>query len=122
MDSNTLWLPPSARRRPKLLRPDSRDYQTTSVMDALTSLTYDAFIAGMRDEWESQFTEAERAGPVSFVQYMTESFETLKWRLDTDIPDALRRGAITRVEYNGSMAVFTKLKDYSVRFLKEHTR
>ena len=117
-----LWLPPSARRRPKLLRPDSNDYKAASVAEGIMRLSYSDFVLGMREEWESQFTEAERAGPVSLVQYMKEAFETLQWRLSTDIPEAFRRGSIDRGEYNSSVEFFSRLRDYTARFLREHNQ
>lgn len=111
-----LWLPRSARRRLKRARPDSTDYK--QVIDPEGKLTYDAFISASREEWEGQFTNAERSGPISFEHYMGLQLETLNWRVNSDIPNSLSIGTIDKIEADGSLDFFRRLKDFTESYLR----
>lgn len=117
MDSKLL-LPQSARRRQKQDRPDSTDYKHAATIDPEGKLTYDAFISASREEWQDQFTAAERQGPISFEHYMGLQLETLNWRVITDIPSKLRIGAIDKIEADGCLPFFLRLRDYTERYLR----
>lgn len=116
--SKELWIPPEARRRQKQDRKDSTDYKKAAEIDPEGKLTYDAFISGSREEWQEQFTAAERQGPISFDHYMGLQFETLTWRVETDIPDSERTGAIDSTEAKSCSDFFRRLKDYTERYLR----
>lgn len=113
-----LWLPRSARRRLKQNRPDSTDYKQAAVIDPEGELTYDAFISASREEWQEQFTAAERQGPISFEHYMGLQFETLNWRVNDDIPNSLRIGSLDKIEAKGCSDFFRRLRDYTERYLR----
>lgn len=115
-----LWLPPSARRRLKADRPDSTDYKQVVefAIDPGGKLSYDAFISAMKEEWEDQFTAAERHGPISFEHYVGLSHETLLWRLSDDIPSRLRQGALDQTEAKACTDFFRRLKDFTERYLR----
>jgi len=117
-DKSGLWLPDSVRRRPKLWRPDSTDYKQAAAIDPEGKLSYDAFIAGCREEWLDQYTAAERGGPITFEYYMTLSLDTLRWRITDDIPSSLRAGSIDRVEARGCLNFFGRLRAYTERYLR----
>lgn len=116
--SDKLWLPPSARRRQKQDRKDSTDYKKAAVIDPEGKLTYDAFISGSREEWQQQFTAAERQGPISFDHYMGLQLETLNWRVTEDIPNSERTGALEKHEAKGCSDFFRRLRDYTERYLR----
>ena len=115
---NKLWLPQSARRRLRKDRPDSTDYKQAPVIDPEGKLTYDSFISASREEWQSQFTPAERQGPISFEHYMGLQLETLSWRVKEDIPDSMHRGVLNKEEAEGSLDFFRRLRDYTERYLR----
>lgn len=118
MQDSKLWLPQSARRRLKRDRPDSSDYKKAAAIDPEGKLTYDAFISGSMEEWQQQFTPAERQGPISFDHYMGLQYETLNWRVTEDIPNSLRMGALDKIEAKGCSDFFRRLKDYTERYLR----
>lgn len=116
--SDKLWLPPSARRRQRQNRRDSTDYKTAASIDPEGRLTYDAFISGSREEWQEQFTPAERQGPISFEHYMGLQLETLNWRLNEEIPNRKLLGAIDSIEAKACSDFFRRLRDYTERYLR----
>lgn len=116
--SDTLWLPRSARRRLKRDRQDSTDYKQAASIDPEGKLTYDAFVSASREEWLDQFTPEERQGPISFEHYMGLQLETLGWRVDTDIPESLRTGAIDKTEFTACSDFFRRLRDYTEKYLR----
>lgn len=116
--SDKLWLPPSARRRLKKDRRDSTDYKQAASIDPEGNLTYDAFISGSREEWQSQFTAAERQGPISFEHYMGLQLETLIWRVNEEIPNNVRLGSLDKTEAKACSDFFRRLRDYTERYLR----
>jgi len=116
--NDELLLPRSARRRLKRDRPDSTDYHKAVVIDPDGKLTYDAFISASQEEWEGQFTPAERQGPISFDHYMGLQLDTLNWRVNDDIPDSLRTGAIDKIVADGAQDFFRRLRDFTERYLR----
>lgn len=115
---NKLWLPQSARRRLKKDRKDSTDYKQAASIDPGGALTYDAFVSASRELWQEQFTAAERQGPISFEHYMGLQLDTLRWRVDTDIPESLRTGALDKIEAETCSDFFRRLRDYTERYLR----
>jgi len=116
--SKELLLPPSAQRRQKKDRKDSTDYKKAAVIDPEGRLTYDAYISGSREEWQEQFTAAERQGPIGFDHYMGLVLETLTWRINDDIPDSQRTEAIDNDEAKSCLEFFRRLKDYTEKYLR----
>jgi hypothetical protein len=116
--NDELWLPRSARRRLKRDRLDSTDYKQAVTIDPAGELTYDAFISASQEEWLGQFTPAERQGPISFNHYMGLQLETLNWRVNEDIPNSLSTGAINKIEHDGSLEFFRRLRDFTDRYLR----
>jgi len=116
--SDKLWLPPSARRRLRQDRRDSTDYKAAASIDPEGNLTYDAFISGSREEWLSQFTAAERQGPISFEHYMGLQLETLNWRIKEEIPNRKLLGSIDSIEEQACSTFFRRLRDFTERYLR----
>lgn len=115
-----LWLPPSARRRQKADRPDSTDYRqiVSMAIDPDGALSYDAFVSAMREDWEDQFTAAEKHGPITFEHYMGLSYETIGWRMTDDIPKRLQQGVLDQNEAKVCTDFFRRLKDYAESYLR----
>lgn len=105
-------------RRPKIWRPDSRDYKQVTAIDPSNKLSYDGFISAMEEQWNEQYTAAERQGPITFVHYMTLSLETMRWRVREDIPNSVRLGSIDKIEARANIDFFRKLIAYAERFLR----
>lgn len=112
-----LWLPGPARRRPKRGRPDSRDYKQVIAINS-GELSYDGFIFAMREQWNDQYTAAERQGPITFEYYITLSLNTMRWRVSEDIPDSVRTGSIDSIEARVSIDFFQQLITYAERYLR----
>ena len=112
-----LWLPGSVRRRPKLQRPDSRDYKQVTAIDP-SRLSYDGFISAMREQWNEQYTAAERQGPITFEYYITLSLSTMRWRISEDIPASARAGSIDSTEAKVNIDFFQELIAYAERYLR----
>ncbi len=118
LPSKELLLPTERPRASRLIRPDSRDYREVSATDPSESLSYDAFITEMNEQWEGQFTPAERSGPIKFKGYLEDSLKTLKWRRDTEIPNRVKAGTLTKVEGISSTDFIKMLIAYTERALK----
>ena len=116
--SDKLWLPQSARRRLRQDRINSTDYKTAASIDPEGNLTYDAFIAGCREEWHRNYTAAERQGPISFEHYMGLQFETLNWRITDEIPNRKLLGSIDSIEEQACSTFFRRLRDFTERYLR----
>ena len=116
--SKELLLPTERPRASRLIRPDSRDYREVSAMEPTESLSYDAFITEMKEQWEGQFTPAERSGPIKFKGYLEDSLKTLKWRRDVEIPNSVKKGTLTKAEGQTSVDFMKMLISYTERALK----
>ena len=88
------------------------------VLDPNQAPTYEQFIEEMRTQWIDQFTEAERAGPIPFTQYLTEGISTLQWRVTEEIPGRIRAGTVSETEAGANIEFIQTLIQYIERYLK----
>jgi len=97
-----------------------------AAMKSGEELEYDSYIQQMYEDWNEQFTSPEKygysadnPGPITFAQFLLESYDTLKWRMNKDLPDKRANNEITRQEFEWNMHLVQLMIEFNKRKLSE---
>jgi hypothetical protein len=110
----------------KIRRPTAQDYLDVGWKFRAGEVpTRDEFITDMKEQWEREFTEAEKRGPgagipgpLNFKHHLQLSLETLKRQVDEIIPGKFEQGLLSKEDAAASVELINILIVYEEQELR----